>query len=174
MTALDFLESLEVLVRHGVRFVVVGGIAGVLRGSTTVTADVDICYWRDDENIERLAAALRDMNARLRGAPPRVRFRVDARTLKAGDHFTFATDHGDLDCLGTPVGIPGGFEQLDRAADDFDLDGVTVRVASIDDLIGMKRAAGRPKDLIEVEVLGALRDELDAQAVERRRARERP
>ncbi|HWC32494.1 MAG TPA: hypothetical protein VG709_05135, partial [Actinomycetota bacterium] len=69
--------------------------------------------------------------------------------------------------------IPGGFEQLERAADDVDLDGFSVRVASIDDLIRMKRAAGRPKDLIEVEVLGALRDEIDAQAIEARRRRRR-
>ena len=52
---------------------------------------------------------------------------------------------------------------------EVDLGGFTIRVASIDDLIRMKRAAGRPKDLIEVEVLGALRDEIAA-STDRRRA----
>jgi hypothetical protein len=169
----EYVEPLEALVGHGVRFVVIGGIGARLRGSTTITNDLDVCYARDDRNLDRLAAALRSMNARLRGAPPDVPFVLDARTLRAGDHLTFLTDFGALDILGTPSGIPGGFEELDRAADEMDLDGFAVRVASIDDLIRMKRAAGRPKDLIEVEVLGALRDEIDDQALDRRRATRR-
>jgi hypothetical protein len=171
----EYLDALEMLVKHRVRFVVIGGVAGNLRGSTTVTQDVDVCYARDDENFDRMAAALRELHARLRGAPPDAPFVLDARTLKLGDHFTLATDAGSL-LLGHPSGIPGGYEELERAADQIEIaPGVTVRVASIDDLIRMKRAAGRAKDLIEVEVLGALRDEIDAQAMaERRRRRSRP
>ena len=168
----DYLDALETLTKHRVRFVVIGGIAGRLRGSTTVTEDVDVCYARDDENLERMAAALKEVNARLRGAPPDVPFILDADTLKMGDHFTFATDVGSVDVLGHPSGIPGGYEELERAADEMDLGGgLIVKVASIDDLIRMKRAAGRPKDLIEVEVLGALRDEIDEQALAARRSR---
>jgi hypothetical protein len=125
-----------------------------------ITGDLDICYARDDQNLERLASALRDLHATLRGAPADVPFRLDARTIRAGDHFTFSTSLGPLDCLGTPSGTEG-FADLDVAATDEDLDGLTVRVASVDDLIRMKRAAGRPKDLIAVEWLGALRDELE-------------
>ena len=165
----DYLDSLEGLAAHRVRFVVIGGVAGNLRGSTTVTNDTDICYARDERNLERLAAALRALNARLRGAPRNVPFRLDEKTLRMGDHFTFETDAGALDVLGTPSGIPGGYEELERAADEMDVGGFRVKVASIDDLIRMKRAAGRPKDLIEVEVLGALRDEIDAVAAEERR-----
>ena len=85
-------------------------------------------------------------------------FSLDAKTLAAGDHFTFVTDLGDLDCLGIPAGTLG-YDDLMKSAVDVDLDGLVVAVASIDDLIRMKRAAGRPRDLAELEILGALRDE---------------
>jgi hypothetical protein len=75
------------------------------------------------------------------------------------------TDVGSLDILGHPSGIPGGYDELERAADEMDLETFRVKVASIDDLIRMKRAAGRPKDLVELELLGGLRDEIDEEAV---------
>lgn len=157
--AFDPLRLLEALNRRGVRFMVVGGIAARLRGSPTVTRDLDICYARDAANLRALAAALADLHAQLRGAPQGLPFNPDARTLRAGDTFTLETDAGDLDLLGTPAGTDG-FADLARDATPTDLGGLTVLVATVDDLIRMKRAAGRPKDLIEVEVLGALRDEL--------------
>lgn len=143
------------------QFVVIGGIAARILGSPTVTRDLDICYARDPQNLERLAAVLRELHASLRGVEQEVPFQLDARTLAAGDHFTFVTDAGDLDILGTPSGV-GGFDELARNAPELDLDGLRVKVASIDDLIRMKRAAGRPKDRVELEILGALRDEIDA------------
>ena len=82
-------------------------------------------------------------------------------TRCCGDSFTFVTDAGDLDILGRPHGTLG-YEDLAKTAAEIDLDGLMVLVTSIDDLIRMKRAAGRPKDLIEVEVLAALRDEIDS------------
>ena len=168
----EFLDALETLAKHRVRFVVIGGLGGRLRGSTTVTDDVDVCYARDPDNLERMAGALKELHATLRGAPKDVPFLLDARTLKMGDNFTFDTVAGKLDILGHPSGIPAGYEELERTADEMSLGmGLTVRVASIDDLIRMKRAAGRPKDLIEIEVLGALRDEIDERAMAERRSR---
>jgi len=151
---------LGVLARHQVRFVVIGGIAATLQGSTTITNDLDICYARDQENVERLAAALNEVRATLRGVREHVAFLLDARTLKAGLNFTFDTKYGPFDCLGE---AGGGFdyEQLRRNADGMDLVGTTVWVASLDDLIRMKRAAGRNKDLIEIENLSALRQVRD-------------
>jgi hypothetical protein len=150
---------LRILGAHGVRFVLIGGWAAKLLGSPTVTGDIDICYARDAANLERLAAALAELHVRLRGAPAGLPFRPDSPTLAAGDVFTLVTDAGDLDLLGSPSGV-GSFEDLDRAALALDLDGQVIRVASIDDLIRMKRAAGRPKDLVELEILGALRAEM--------------
>ena len=156
----DALRMLRELNDAEVRYVVIGAFAGRLLGSPTLTRDLDICYARDRPNLEGLATVLRALHARLRGVDEDLPFQLDARALAAGDSFTFVTDAGDLDILGTPQGTTG-FDDLARTATETDLDGISVLVTSIDDLIRMKRAAGRPKDLIEVEVLGALRDEID-------------
>jgi hypothetical protein len=153
-------HAMHVLTEHDVRFVVIGGVAGATHGSPSVTQDLDICYERSHDNIEHLVAALRSIHASLRGVDDDVRFSLDADTIAAGDHFTFVTDLGDLDCLGIPAGTLG-YDDLVRNAIDVDLDGFAVSIASIDDLIRMKRAAGRPRDLAELEILGALRDELE-------------
>ena len=84
----------------------------------------------------------------------------NAETLAAGDSFTFVTAAGNVDVLGTPPGTDG-YDDLEVTAVEVDLDGLSIRVADLDDLIRMKRAAGHPKDLIEVEVLEAVRDEVD-------------
>ena len=170
LPAFDPIEVFRVLDRHAVRVVVIGGIAGRLWGSPTVTNDLDVCYAREPANLEALAAALVDLEARLRGVPEDVPFVPDGPTLKAGDHFTLVTRAGNLDCLGTSAGLPG-FDPLWRTATRMDVGGFTVRVAALRDLIAMKLAAGRPKDLIEVEVLRALEEEIDASAGPPRRQR---
>ena len=157
-SAFDPLAALTELHRQRVRFVIIGGLAGRLHGSPTLTNDLDICYARDPANLRRLAEALRALDARLRGVDVAVPFKVDAAALEAGDHFTFVTRAGNLDCLGTPAGA-GSFESLWRAAVEYDLEEFKVRAAALPDLIAMKRSAGRRKDLIEVEVLAALIEE---------------
>lgn len=160
MARFDPIQGLRVLDQYGVRYVVIGGVAGAIHGSPSITQDLDICYDRRPDNLERLAVALQSINAWPRGAPLDVPFILDARTLKRGDFFTFSTDVGPLDLLGTPSGSSGGFDALVRNAHTFELDGLTIRVASIEDLMAMKRASGRPQDLKELEILGALRDEI--------------
>jgi hypothetical protein len=150
--------ALRMLVDHGVRFVLIGGLAARQRGSPSITNDLDVCYDRAQDNLERLATALAAMHAGLRGVDEDVPFILDARTLRNGDSFTFDTDFGALDVLATPSGT-SGYADLVAAAEPMDLGGVTVDVVSIDDLIRMKRAAGRGKDRVEVEILLALRDE---------------
>lgn len=156
----DPSQALIVLARHGVRFVLIGGLAANALGSPSITGDLDICHDRRDDNLESLAAALRDMKATLRGAPPDLPFLLDALTLKRGDSFTFTTVAGDLDVLGTPRGTQG-YDDLRVNALSMRLYGIDVAVCSLEDLIRMKTAAGRTKDRIELEVLGGLRDEVE-------------
>jgi hypothetical protein len=156
----DPLRTLRVLADHEVRFVMIGGLAGRLWGSPTVTNDLDVCYAAEPDDLVALAAALRALDARLRGVDEDVPFVVDAESLASSDSFTFITDAGNLDLLAVPAGTDG-FDDLVRTASEMDLGGVTVAVADLEDLIRMKRAAGRPKDLIEVEVLGAVLEERD-------------
>lgn len=152
------------LTRHGVRFVVIGGVAGRLWGSPTLTNDVDICYERSRDNLENLSDALVELGARLRGVDDVVPFLLDAETLERGQNFTFTTSLGPLDVLGLPAGVRH-FEELAANAAEFDLgDGVEVQVCDLDDLIRMKRASGRAKDRIELEVLAAVRDERERRA----------
>lgn len=148
---------LRVLVKHKVDFVVIGGIAATLLGSATATFDVDICYRRTRENIERLSAALFDLKASLRDAPSDLPFEPDVRALAGGRNYTFSTRLGPLDCFGH---VPGtsGYEGLAASADRVRLGRSTVLRASIDSLIAMKQAAGRGKDLIALEELLTIRE----------------
>jgi len=152
---------MRVLHKWKVDYVVIGGIAATFQGSTTITRDFDICYSRERANLERLTSALRELDARLRGVDVDVPFQLDAASLRNGLNFTFKTKHGDFDCLGDPG---GGFdyELLKRNADEMDVGAWKVMVSSLDDLIAMKRAAGRNKDRIEVENLSALREVRDS------------
>ena len=159
MADFDPLRALRVLVDHGVRFIVVGGIAGRVLGSPAVTSDLDICYDRRRDNYESLVRALTELRATLRGAPPGLPFQLDARSIELGDSFTFETLAGDLDCLGTPAGTAGYADLLKEASEEEIGDGLHVLIASIDDLLRMKRAAGRPKDRIAVEILTAVKEE---------------
>lgn len=164
--AFDPLRLLEVLAGQQVDYIVVGGFAGRTWGSPTLTNDLDVCYSRKRENLVRLAAALRLLEARLRGAPEGLPFQLDEKTLAFGDSFTFETTAGALDCLGTPSGTKGYDDLLQRAS-SFELPhGLVVRFTALEDLMRMKRAAGRPKDLIELEVLAALHEELEKRSPE--------
>ena len=156
----DPLATLRALRSAGVEFVLIGGVAARLHGSPSLTRDVDVCYSRDGANLERLAGVLSSVHARLRGVDDDVPFLLDARTLLAGANFTFSTDLGDLDLLASPAGV-AGYDALARSAELVDLGDVAVLVATLDDLIRMKTAAGRAKDRAEVEILAALRDERD-------------
>lgn len=155
-------DLIATLSRHRVRYIVIGGQAARAWGSPTVTRDFDAAYARDDDNLERLAAALRDLDARLRvpGVEEDLPFQLDAEALRRGFNFTFTTSAGPVDFLGLPAGVDG-YDELEPNAVPMQLGGHTVLVADLDDLIRMKVAAGRPKDRIEAEVLAAVRDERD-------------
>lgn len=157
----DPLLALRVLDRHGVRYVVIGGFAADLLGAPLNTNDLDICYERTAGNMERLATALKELGASLRvaGVQEDLPFVLDGRTLAAGDSFTFDTVAGAIDVLGTPSGT-SGFTDLSARALPVPIGDLQVLVVDVADLMRMKRASGRVKDRMHLEVLSALRDEI--------------
>ncbi|HWO16832.1 MAG TPA: hypothetical protein VNM89_09005 [Solirubrobacterales bacterium] len=154
----DLSKLLEPLVRHGVDFVLIGGMAGIAHGSNYPSFDLDVVYARDRANIARLVAALEEIGVRLRGAPADLPFLFDVQTIWNGANFTFITPHGELDVFGDVAGI-NSYEDLRSTAEEEEVAGVPVRIASIDHLIAMKKAANRAKDKLMVEEYIALADE---------------
>ncbi|MBI4486757.1 MAG: hypothetical protein HY655_12170 [Acidobacteria bacterium] len=152
---------LEILNRHGVRYVLIGGLAATLHGSTLRTGDADVCPENTHDNRVRLAAALIELDARLRSAdtPDGVRFPCDATFLSRVALCNFVTKHGDFDISFEPAGTKG-YDDLARHAVTYDLGGLLVPVATIDDVIRSKRAANRAKDRAALPELEALREEI--------------
>ncbi len=149
---------LGALNRHGVDFVVIGGLAGIAHGSAYPTYDLDVAYAREPANQQRLADALAELDVTLRGAPPDLPFQLDVKTIHNGSNFTFDTKFGSFDVLGEAAGVTS-FEDLRSAASQEEIEGVPVRIASIDHLIAMKRAGNRPKDQLMLEEYIVIADE---------------
>lgn len=127
MSALDAPRLITTLNRHGVRYVIVGGMAAVAHGSPLPTEDVDIAPLQDAENMARLADALEELDARIRtGDPDGVAFPINAGFLAAQPHMlNLTTVAGDLDLTITPSGFPSGYEGLVDNAVALDLgDGI--------------------------------------------------
>jgi hypothetical protein len=154
----DYAGLLRDLLDAGVEFILVGGVAANLHGSARATYDVDVVYRRSDENVARLVVALSPIAPYLRGAPPGLPFRFDADTIRGGLNFTLTTDKGDIDLLGEVAGA-GTYVDLLPLSHEVTLFGRQCRCATIDALIRMKRAAGRPKDFEAIAELELLRDE---------------
>jgi predicted nucleotidyltransferase len=140
-----------------VDFVVIGGVAVGFQGYARSTKDLDITYATDDANLERLGGMLVALHARLRGVPDDVLFIPDGRALRQTRLLTLDTDDGSLDLLADPPGA-APYAELRARADEADLDGVRIRVVSIDDLLAMKHAAGRPQDLADIDALEVARE----------------
>jgi predicted nucleotidyltransferase len=151
----------ELLLAHGVEFIVIGGQAEVLFGSPRVTYDVDLCYRRTPENLRKLAEALRELKPTLRGAPPDLPFRVDARTLEMGMNFTLKTSLADLDLLGYVEPL-GEYDAIAAHAEAYQVGEFPLRVISLDDLITIKQHINRPKDrdsLMQLLAIKRLREQ---------------
>ncbi len=154
--ASDVKALIEALAEHEVRFVIIGGVALVLQGSSRTTQDFDICYAREGDNLDRLAKALEPFYPTLRGAPRDLPFRLDARTLASGLNFTLSTDAGDLDLMGEISGV-GTYEEAVADAETMELHGREVSVMSLAALERAKRAAGRIKDLADLEIIESIK-----------------
>ncbi len=136
----------ELFTASAVEFIVIGGQAEIMQGSERgMTYDLDLCYRRTEENLDRLAKVLRELRPTLRGAPPGLPFQLDARSLALGSNFTFSTTAGDLDLLGFVEPI-GTYDDLLKNAETMPFGEVTIKVASLDDLIRIKQHINRPKD----------------------------
>lgn len=152
---LQLVALLHRLAEAEVDFVVVGGVAVIVHGYARFTKDLDITYATNAANLERLGSVLVALGARLRGIDEDVPF-VPARTLRRTAILTLDTPAGGLDLLVAPDGA-GRYDELRARAEVIDLDGVAIRVASLDDLLSMKRAAGRPQDIADIDALETAR-----------------
>jgi hypothetical protein len=153
-------QILEVLERHEVTYVVIGGLAAEIHGSPYITRDVDVTPARNRENFSKLAAALRELEAKLRvpGLDEPIEVPLDERSFQQGTTWTYVTKHGNLDVALLPDGTHG-YEDLRRSATRERLtDNLEVPVAALSDVIRSKEAAGREKDRA---VLPALRQVLE-------------
>ena len=156
-----FEELLAHLATAGVRFVVVGGVAVVIHGHARLTVDIDLVLDLEPENVRRAidtltARGLRPLlpvnatdfaNADVR------REWVETRNLQV---FTLRDPHNPLLTVDLFAEEPIPFGDLWSRAETVMLGGSPIRVASIDDLVAMKRVAGRPQDLLDIEKLEAI------------------
>jgi len=147
---------LRALTEHGVDFVVIGGIAVIFHGAVRFTRDLDVVFARDTANLDAMGRALTGLRATLRGVDEELPFVADARALDGVELLTLSTDAGPLDVHERPKGAPE-YRTLRRRALRVEIEGFNVLVASIDDLIAMKRSAGRPLDLQDLELLEEVR-----------------
>jgi hypothetical protein len=152
---------LAVLERHDVRFVLIGGIAAITRGAHVVTEDLDVTPASDDDNLDRLAVALQELDARIRiDQPPSspVSLPFDGKLLGSSEIWNLATRFGKLDLVLKPGGFEHGFDDLSGEATRERLgERLEVLVATVDQLIASKEAAGRAKDRDAVLELRRLR-----------------
>jgi len=133
-------------------------VAAIAHGAARTTFDVDIVYSRNPGNLHRLVASLGPLEPYLRGAPPGLPFRWDIQTIRSGLNFTLTTAAGEIDLLGEVAG-GGTYEQLLPHTQEIQVLGVVLRVVTLEKLIQLKRAAGRPKDLEAIAELQALLEE---------------
>jgi hypothetical protein len=161
--ALDRAALLATLTEQDVQFVIVGGVAAQVYGATRVTKDLDVCPAWSAENLERLAAALRALGARMKigeGSIELLDVALDAKTLANMEIVPWRTSAGDVDVL---LGIPNTsrfdlarYEQLAATAIIVEVDGLEVAVASLADIIRSKEIANRPKDREALRELRAI------------------
>lgn len=159
--ALDPLPLLRALHERGIEHIVVGGFAVNAHGFIRVTKDLDIVPSPTQENLEKLATMLRDLDARLLDtgdfesdempADP-----TDANSLEMGGNFCLLTDIGRLDVMQWLSGIEADdlYGTFKPDAIEGNVDGIPVWVCSLEHLRAMKRAAGRPQDLEDLSRLG--------------------
>ncbi len=163
----DLPRLIEVLNRHEVQYLIVGGAAAYAYGAERPTEDADCVVLRQRANLARLAGALRELHARLRvggmtDAEARaLPVQIDATLLDLAGMSTWMTDAGPFDVLAGLEAADGRlvpYEELAERAVAIRGDGFVINVAGLDDIIVAKERAGRLKDRDALPELHALRD----------------
>lgn len=154
----NFRELIRVLGQNQVEFIIVGGLAATVHGSSRFTKDLDVVYRRTPDNVTRLVNALVNDQPYLRGAPPGLPFSWDERTIWNGLNFTLITGLGAIDLLGEITG-GGGYDDLLPYSVQLQLFDIKCFCLGLERLIYVKRAAGRPKDFEAIAELEAILEE---------------
>jgi len=150
-------KLLQILLKAELDFVIVGGFAGVVHGSTRVTKDLDICISMKPRDLDLLRTILSPYHPRHRMNPQsKMSFLEVPKTWDGLKNLYLETDLGILDVLGEITGV-GAFEKLKASSIVVELFSSACRVISIDDLIISKRSMGRERDLLDAKELEAIR-----------------
>ncbi len=156
-----FIQSLSKLLKIfldlQLEFVIVGGFAGVLHGSSLVTQDLDLCFLLSEENITKLRVALKDYHPYLRITPQKLSFLQYPADISKIKNLYLATDIGVIDLLSHITGV-GDYNRVTEQAVQISVFGQACKVMSLDDLILAKSAMNRPKDaamLRELQIIKA-------------------
>ena len=154
MQKTDFIKVLSTLHKHGVEFMVTGGISAVLHGAPVTTLDLDIIHLRSEENVDRLLAALKELNAYYRVRKD-IRIEPEKSALMGKGHHLLLTDAGPLDvlCVVGKANQTRGYEDLLDESEEFEVEDFHFRSQSLESLIALKREIGREKDFAVLPVL---------------------
>lgn len=143
------------LLTHEVKFVVIGGVCGVMHGLTVITVDLDICASFETANLYRLEAALKDLHPWHRLTPNKLPFELTDELCPRLRNLYLQTDFGKLDCLGEVKGV-GGYDAAIKHSVELTMSFGTIRILDLDTLIAAKEAVGRDKDRYAVRLLRSI------------------
>ncbi len=153
----NFETIIEILVRHQVDFIIVGGVCAVLLGAPVTTFDIDIVHSRIKKNLDRLSDALIELNAHYREHLPKI-LRPTLKSLATRGHHLLATRFGPLDVLGS-IGIDDDYDRLASQVENIRLkDNITVKILQLETLISVKEKTARKKDIAMLDILKAMRE----------------
>jgi hypothetical protein len=151
-----YLDLLARLVKHKVRFVLIGGYACIVHGGTLSTVDVDVCCDFSSENLLHLQEAIADLNPVHRMTPQRLSLALTAEKCEVLKNLYLDTDLGQLDCISAVQGL-GDFAQVNELCETIEVEHVRLKVLNRDALIESKKAMNRPRDREAVRELEAIK-----------------
>lgn len=161
----DLESLLGRLIKANVEFVIVGGYAAVAHGVTLVTQDMDICCRFSVENLMRLQGALADLHPEHRMTDPKLSLNVNAQNAGRLKNLYLTTDWGQLDCIGTVLGL-GEYDDVQKQSQTIELDCGRCQILTVEALIRAKMAMDRPRDREAVVQLKAIKEAVEEERTE--------